>query len=97
MTSRDAGNTNLLSAHLGKLFGGGVPAGKGMIDFRTNPPGARILVDGAEARIATPAHAPMPPGNYTITLVEPGYKPVQQTVHVEPGKRVNLDINLEPQ
>lgn len=97
LTSRDAGNTNPLSARLGKLFGGGVPAGKGMIDFRTNPPGARILVNGAEARIATPAHAPMSPGDYTITLVEPGYKPVQQNVHVEAGRRVNLDIQLEPQ
>lgn len=97
MTSRDAGNSHPLTARLGKLFGGGVPAGKGMIDFRTNPPGARILVDGAEARIATPAHAPMPPGDYTITLVEPGYKPVQQKVHLEAGRRVNIDIQLEPQ
>lgn len=97
MSSRDAGNTNPLTARLGRLFGGGVPAGKGMIDFRTNPPGARILVNGAEARIATPAHAPMAPGDYTITLVEPGYKPVQQNVHVEAGRRVNIDLQLEPQ
>jgi hypothetical protein len=88
-----AGNTSKLA----KIFGGGFRASKGVIDFVTTPPGARIYIRGRAAQIATPAHAAFAPGDYPIELRQPGYKPVQKTVHVEPGKLVKLEVSLEPQ
>ena len=95
--AREAGNSNAVTARFKKLFGGGIPAGKGMIDFVTTPPGAKIVVNGKSVAIATPAHAPFPPGNYRIELRQSGYKPVQQTVHVEVGKISKVEAKLDPQ
>ena len=95
--AREAGNSNAVTARFKKLFGGGIPAGKGMIDFVTTPPGAKIVVNGKSVAIATPAHAPFPPGDYRIELRQSGYKPVQQTVHVEVGKISKVEVKLDPQ
>jgi hypothetical protein len=91
--SRQAGNVR---ARLGKLWGS-VPSGKGMVDFRTNPSGARISVNGHDVPIATPAHAPLAAGDYVITFREPGYKQAEKTVHVEAGKLVMVDTALDPE
>ena len=72
-------------------------SGKGMIDFVTNPPGAKIFIQGRPMAFATPAHVPIPEGDYRIEFREPGYKPVQQTVHVEAGKKVTVAATLDPQ
>ena len=68
-----------------------------MIDFLTTPPGAKIVVNGKPVAIATPAHAPFPPGDYRIELRQSGYKPVQQTVHVDVGKISKVEAKLDPQ
>jgi len=95
--AREAGNSSAVSERFKKLFGGGIPAGKGMIDFVTSPPGAKIVVNGKPVAIATPAHAPFSPGTYRIELRQSGYKPVQQTVHVEVGKISKVEAKLDPQ
>ena len=95
--AREAGNSSAVSERFKKLFGGGIPAGKGMIDFVTSPPGAKIVVNGKPVAIATPAHAPFSPGTYRIELRQSGYKPVQQTVHVEAGKISKVEAKLDPQ
>jgi len=95
--AREAGNSSLVATRFRKLFGGGIPAGKGMIDFVTTPPGAKIIVNGKTVAIATPAHAPFAPGDYRIELRQSGYKPVQQTVHVEVGKISKVETKLDPQ
>lgn len=94
--ARQAGNTNPVTTRLGKIFGGGIKGGKGMIDFVTTPPGAKILINGRAIPIATPAHFPFPPGDYRIELREPGYKPMQQAVHVEAGKISRVSVSLDP-
>jgi hypothetical protein len=95
--AREAGNSSAVATRFRKLFGGGIPAGKGMIDFVTSPPGARIVVNGKPVAVATPAHAPFPPGNYRVELRQSGYKPVQQTVHVDVGKISKVEAKLDPQ
>jgi len=95
--AREAGNSNAVTSRFRKLFGGGIPAGKGMIDFVTTPPGAKIVVNGKPVAVATPAHAPFPPGNYRIELRQSGYKPVQQTVHVDVGRISKVEAKLDPQ
>jgi serine/threonine protein kinase len=88
-----AGNTS----RLGKIFGSTFRGGKGIVDFVTTPPGAKIFIRGRAAAIATPAHAAFAPGSYRIELREPGYKPVQQTVVVEPGQISKVEVTLDPQ
>lgn len=84
------------ASRLSKLFGAGFRA-KGVIDFVSSPPGARIFIHGRAAQIATPAHDAFAPGDYSIELREQGYKPVKQVVHVEPGKISKVEALLEPQ
>lgn len=95
--ARQAGNTNPVTNRLGKIFGGGFRGGKGMIDFVTTPPGAKIYIQGRAMAFATPAHVPIPEGDYRIEFREPGYKPVQQNVHVEAGKNSRVVVTLDPQ
>jgi len=95
--ARQAGNGNPVTTRLGKFFGKGIPAGKGVIDFGSNPPGARIFIQGRPAAIATPAHAPLPPGDYRIEFREPGYKPKQTTAHVDAGQKTVVYLTLDPQ
>ncbi|MBV9074051.1 MAG: serine/threonine protein kinase [Acidobacteria bacterium] len=94
--ARQAGNTNPVTTRLGKIFGGGIRGGKGMIDFVTTPPGAKIFIQGRPMAFATPAHVPIPEGDYRVEFREPGYKPVQQNVHVEAGKNVRVSATLDP-
>jgi hypothetical protein len=68
-----------------------------MIDFVTTPPGAKIYIQGRAMAFATPAHVPIPEGDYRIEFREPGYKPVQQNVHVEAGKNSRVVVTLDPQ
>ena len=95
--ARQAGNANPVTARLGKLFGRGIPAGKGVIDFVSDPPGARIFINGSPTAIATPAHSPFAPGDYQVEMREPGYKPMQRNVHVEAGKITPVRATLDPQ
>jgi serine/threonine-protein kinase len=80
-----------------KLFGG-VPAGMGAVNLKTNPKGATILMNGYSAPKTTPYKLALDPGNYTITLKLDGYKPVTKTVTIEKGKTQDLpEITLEKQ
>ena len=96
MNAREAGTANTVTNKLGKIFGRGITSDKGVIDFVTTPPGAKILIEGRPAAFATPAHVSAPPGDYRVEFREPGYKPVQQTVHVESGKISKVNVVLDP-
>ncbi|HVH88309.1 MAG TPA: serine/threonine-protein kinase [Terriglobales bacterium] len=85
------------ASRLGKLFNGGFRSNKGIVDFVTTPPGARIFIRGRPSPIATPAHAALLPGEYAIELHEQGYKTARRTVQVEPGQTIKLEVTLEPQ
>jgi hypothetical protein len=95
--ARQAGNSNPVTTRLGKIFLGGIRGGKGMIDFVSNPPGARIFIQGRPMAFATPAHVPIPEGDYRIEFRETGYKPIEENVHVEAGKGIRVAVTLEPQ
>lgn len=74
-----------------------IPTGKGLVDFVTVPGGASIFIEGHQAAAVTPAHSPFPPGDYSIELRLPGYKPLQRMVHVEEGKVAQVREYLDPQ
>jgi hypothetical protein len=89
-----AGNINPVATRLRKFFAGS--GGKGMIDFVTDPPGAKIFIQGRATQIATPAHAPLPPGDYRIEFREAGYRPVRRMVHVDAGQIAKVTVTLDP-
>ncbi len=84
-------------AKIGRLFGGGIPPGKGRLNIRTNPPGANITVEGHPAPRKTPSKFPLEPGTYQVTLTLPGYKPLHKTVTVQEGKTAEILDTFEAQ
>jgi len=84
---------------MGKLksFFGGIPAGKGQVDVRSDPKGAEILINGRAFEKKAPTKIILDPGSYTIAFRMAGYKPAQKMVVVEEGKRVPLEQTLEKQ
>ena len=84
---------------MGKLKGffGGIPAGKGQVDVRSNPKGAEITVNGRPFEKKAPTKIILDPGTYTFAFKLQGYKPAQKAVVVEEGKKVPLEQTLEKQ
>ncbi len=76
---------------------GGVPEGKGVIEVRTNPKGATILVNGNEQPRKSNTDLELDPGTYTVQLRLEGHKLAQQRVQVELGKKVKLEEKLVKQ
>ncbi len=80
-----------------RLFGGGMPEGKGMANLRSTPKGAQASMNGFTAPGHTPFKLPLDPGTYDITFKLGGYKSVTKKVTVEKGKTVEVDVPLEKQ
>ncbi|MGH9531053.1 MAG: PEGA domain-containing protein, partial [Terriglobales bacterium] len=73
---------------------GGVPEGKGMVEVRTDPKGATILVNGEVQGKRSNADLALDPGTYTLLLRLEGHKPAQKRVQVEEGKKVRVEEKL---
>ncbi len=73
---------------------GSVPEGKGVIEVRTSPKGASILVNGKEQTRKSNTDLELDPGTYTVLLRLEGHKPAQKRVQVEVGKKVKLEEKL---
>jgi hypothetical protein len=87
---------NLGNMRQASVLGASLPAGLGIIDLVTFPRGADIFIEGRRANQPTPAHNLFPPGDYHVELRMAGYKPVQQTIHVDAGRTSRVDVNLDP-
>ncbi|MGH9603439.1 MAG: protein kinase domain-containing protein, partial [Terriglobales bacterium] len=85
------------SGGVGGLFRkvlGGVPEGKGMVEVRTDPKGATILVNGEVQGKRSNTDLALDPGTYTVLLRLEGHKPAQKRVQVEEGKKVKVEEKL---
>ncbi len=82
-----------------KVFGGNdaVEAGKGILQVRTQPEGATIIVHGKIADDKTNARLAVDPGTYDLVLKMEGYKTVTKTVNIPKGQTRNIDETLERQ
>jgi hypothetical protein len=78
-----------------RMFGGGIPAGQGVVEIQTNPPGAEIVFRGNAWPKPTPARGPMDPGQYKIIIRLQGYKPVVRDFTIEKGKVTEINVDLE--
>jgi hypothetical protein len=72
------------------------PATAASVSVRSEPLGARVLVDGTE-RGFTPLELELPPGEHTIALDKPGFVAQEQTLTVEAGAAQELSPTLVAQ
>lgn len=69
----------------------------GTLVVETRPPGARVIVDGAEAGV-TPLTLPaLSAGSHRIRIEHPGYTPITTTTTVETGARARVAVTLTPE
>jgi hypothetical protein len=68
----------------------------GVLEVRTSPKGAVIRLGSTAAPSKSPAKFAVAPGNYTLTLSLPGYKPITRAVQIEKGKMMGVDEVFEP-
>jgi cytoskeleton protein RodZ len=70
---------------------------EGELMITSNPPGARVLVNGI-GRGPTPARVRfLPPGSYTVRFVLPGYSSATRSADISPERlRVRVAATLEP-
>lgn len=74
----------------------GLTPGVGKISVDSTPPGARILLDGADTGKVTPAVLDkVRTGSHEITVVAAGYEPETRPVVVARGKTVTVTLELE--
>ena len=72
-------------------------AEKGILEVRSIPPGADILINNSSTGRRTPARIELAPGTYTLTLFARGYPPHTKRVTVEAGKTLTLNEALPRQ
>jgi hypothetical protein len=70
------------------------PASLGWIWVRSSPPGARILVDGAETGQLTPARLELQAGDHEVRLVRQGFGTAQRNVTVSQGQTMQFTETL---
>jgi hypothetical protein len=70
------------------------PASAGWIWVRSSPPGARILVDGAETGLRTPARLELQTGQHEVRLVRRGFGTAHRDVSVEQGQTMEFTETL---
>ena len=72
-------------------------ASAGWIWVRSNPLGARILVDGAETGLRTPARLEVQVGPHEVQLVRRGFGTTHRGVDVDPGRTIQFTETLSPE
>jgi hypothetical protein len=70
---------------------------KGSVAVITSPPGAVLMLDGADAGISPTTLQDIATGNHTLTAIKEGYAMTEQPVRIVAGQTVRADIVLEPQ
>jgi hypothetical protein len=70
------------------------PASVGWVWVRSSPPAARILVDGSETGMRTPARLELPVGEHEIGLVRRGFGTAQRKVSVTEGQTMQITETL---
>ena len=70
-----------------------VPKNAGRVTVTTNPPGARVLIDGKAAGESPLTLEPVPPGRHTFTMIGDNIT-AKRTLRVEAGKAMAIDMEL---
>jgi serine/threonine-protein kinase len=96
-TLRTAGRTDNIKSVGGfsRMFGGGPGHGMALIDIKTEPKGAEILINGKSLGKTTPAVVQVEAGNYDIVLRKDGYQPVSKSLTVGSKEKSKIRETLE--
>jgi len=70
-----------------------VPKNAGRVTITTDPPGAKVLIDGKAAGESPLTLEPVPPGRHTFTMVGANIT-AKRTIRVEAGKAMTIDMAL---
>jgi hypothetical protein len=74
--------------------GAAAPATTGFVMVQSTPPAARILVDGAETGLRTPARVELAPGEHRIRLIRRGFGTAVTAVVVNSGQTLQVAETL---
>jgi hypothetical protein len=91
-----AGRTdNIRIVSGGKLFNGSsAHNGMALIQIKSEPKGAQVLVNGTPLQKTTPVDIQVDAGSYDITLQKEGYKPLRESAIVGAEDRVKIERTL---
>jgi len=87
-------NIKVVGGGIKKLFGGGSSQGMTVVEFKTEPKGAQIIINGKTLDKTTPVQIQVEPGNYEITLQKEGYKPVHTSLAAGANEKVKIEEKL---
>jgi hypothetical protein len=69
---------------------------KGSLKLLTDPPGAKVVLDGMDSSYKTPLILDdYPAGMHTFVISKPGYKKVTEEIFIDGGKEMEREIKLE--
>jgi hypothetical protein len=71
-----------------------LPPEEAYVDFRSNPPGAELLIDRT-SRGTTPLRLQVPPGRHEIQIRLAGYRTWTRSMVVDPGSKPSVRATLE--
>ena len=77
-----------------KIFGG-LSGNVARVQIKTEPKGANVIINGMRLEKRTPVELELDRGSYIVVLDMPGFKPVQKTVTVGSGQRLQIEEQLQ--
>jgi serine/threonine-protein kinase len=92
-------NIKVVGGGFKRLFGGGGGSNNGMtaVEFKTDPKGAQVIINGKTIEKTTPFEIQVEPGNYEITIQKSGYKPVHTNLAGGANEKVKIEEKLQQQ
>jgi hypothetical protein len=78
-----------------RLLPGGSSKEMADVQFKTNPKGARLMLNGWPAPKTTPLELRLPPGGYDVVIQADGFKKFSKEIVLEAGQKVVLQEALE--
>lgn len=81
-------------AAAGVLAGLCPDVGRGLVRILSDPPGARLTIDGAAFPVPATAAVCLAPGRHEVAATKPGFEPARQSVEVPPGSAVDVRLTL---
>jgi hypothetical protein len=78
-----------------RLLPGGSSKETADVHFKTNPKGARLMLNGWPAPKTTPLELRLPPGGYDVVIQADGFKTLSKEIVLEAGQKVVLQEALE--
>jgi hypothetical protein len=90
----NAANSKIIRG-IRRFLPGGSSKEMASVQFKTNPKGARLMLNGWSAPKTTPLELKLPPGGYNVSIRADGFKPFSKEIVVEAGQNVVLQEALE--